>query len=108
MANQIKYINEVSANRFLDGYSRYRNSNVIYYGTPPRIAFTTYKKSPISFNVNDNFGVIPPGAEYRPDKISQKMYGSPDFWWKILEANNMKDIYEFKAGLTIRLPINIL
>lgn len=107
MPSKIVYTN-ISPKRFLSGYSRYGNSKVIYWGWPPKLTFTTYKKKSTSIALNDKFGVIPPGCEYRPDKISQEVYGAPDFWWKILEANGMKDIFEFKTGLTIRLPTDIL
>lgn len=103
MAVPIEYA-KISPSEFLFGASRYANSKVIYYGTEKKITFATYKKNFVSTSNDDTYGVIPAGAEYRPDKISQEVYGSPDFWWKILEANKMKDIYEFKAGLTIRVP----
>jgi len=45
--------------------------------------------------------------EYRPDLVSRDKYGIPDFWWKIMEVNNIKDIIDFKAGRTIVLPENI-
>ena len=51
--------------------------------------------------------VIPSGMEFRPDLVSKEKYGVPDFWWKILEANKMKDIFEFRAGKTIILPENV-
>ena len=43
-----------------------------------------------------------------PEIVSNKVYGSPDFWWKIMEANNIKDIFDFKTGINIRLPDAIL
>jgi hypothetical protein len=50
------------------------------------------------------FTVISPSQEFRPDKVSQDMYGIPDFWWKIMEVNKIKDVFDFRAGLSIRLP----
>jgi len=44
--------------------------------------------------------------EFRPDKMSQHVYGHVDWWWKIMEANNIKDVYDFKAGTNIRIPAN--
>jgi hypothetical protein len=40
--------------------------------------------------------------------MSNQAYGTPDFWWKILEVNGMKDIFEFKSGENIVIPNNIL
>ena len=51
--------------------------------------------------------VISAGMEYRPDLMSMEKYGTTDFWWRIMEANKMKDITEFKAGKTIILPENV-
>jgi hypothetical protein len=48
--------------------------------------------------------VITPGVEYRPDLVSYDKYGTPNSWWMILEANGMKDIWDFKSGKTIMLP----
>jgi hypothetical protein len=39
--------------------------------------------------------------------VSLETYGVVDYWWKILEANNMKDIFDFKSGVNIRLPGSI-
>ena len=69
------------------------------------LTFTTYKRTPIPESSSDKYGVIPSGHEYRPDKVSQAAYGVPDYWWLILEANNMQDIYDFKAGTNIRIPV---
>ena len=98
----------VLTKNILSGFSRYLNSKVIYWGAnPPRLTFTTYKKTPYVPSATDTFGVIPAGSEYRPDKVSQTVYNTPDLWWKIMEVNGIYDIYDFKAGLTIRLPGNI-
>lgn len=88
--------------------SRYANSKVIYYGNNNLVTFPTYKRIPIAVdNTLDKFTVVNAGTEFRPDLISQQAYGLPDFWWKILEVNNVMDIFDFKAGLNIRIPANI-
>lgn len=84
--------------------SRYVNSVVVYYTENKLITFQIYKKTPIPTSKKDKYAVVTKGTEYRPDKISQQAYGTPDFWWKILEANDLKDVYELKAGLNIRIP----
>ena len=55
----------------------------------------------------DQLAVISPGMEYRPDLMSMQKYGTTDFWWRIMEANRMKDVMEFVAGRTIVLPENV-
>lgn len=39
-------------------------------------------------------GFIPPGYEHRPDLISNVYYGTPSYWWLILEANGIADPFE--------------
>jgi hypothetical protein len=36
--------------------------------------------------------------------VSQEAYGVPDFWWRIMEFNNIKDVFDFKSGLNIAIP----
>jgi hypothetical protein len=107
MANLIEFNTNVKADEFVAKTSRYIESRVVYYSEAKILTFETYKKKPILISPNDQVTVIPPGMEYRPDLISKGKYGTVDFWWKIMEANKMKDIMEFTAGKTITLPENI-
>lgn len=114
MANYIENTN-IRALRFVPVSSRYSNSKVIYYTERKLLTFSTYKKNqneenPVS-SLNDRYKtkyyVISSGTEYRPDLVSNRVYGTPDFWWRIMEYNNIKDIFDFKAGRNIVLP-NVL
>ena len=100
----IEFTNYVPTDGFVSMGSRYANATVIYWGPLRKITFTTYKKRNYPYNSEDKFAIIPPGMEFRPDKMSSSVYGVPDFWWRVLEANNMKDIYDFRAGVNVRLP----
>lgn len=109
MANPVEDAN-ILPDVFVIALSRYRNSKVLYYTYlgKKRITFDTYKKTTSTANQeSDTYGIVPPGMDYRPDLVSQKVYGDPNFWWKILEANNIKDIFDFKAGLNLRFPGNV-
>ncbi|RDJ35653.1 MAG: hypothetical protein DWQ19_12610 [Crenarchaeota archaeon] len=109
MANYIEDAN-LTPDRFVSALSRYRSSTVVYYHikNQKKLAFTTYKKQISSVaNENDLYMIIPAGMSYRPDLVSQNLYGTPDFWWKIMEANNISDIFDFVAGKNIRIPSNI-
>lgn len=88
--------------------SRYASSEVILYGIDQKPAYTTYKAKKFAFNLSDPYYEITKEMEFRPDKLSYKIYGVRDYWWKIMQMNNMKDILEFRAGRTIRLPSNSL
>ena len=108
MSNFIEDAN-LSSDRFVTALSRYRASKVIYYNVnhTKKIAFTTYKKQVSSIPTeSDLYMVVPAGMEYRPDLVSQHIYGTVDLWWKIMEANNIKDVYDFKTGTNLRLPQN--
>lgn len=87
--------------------SRYENSTAIYYSENKLITFKTYIKGLYPASDQDRFMVITEGKAYRPDLVSQQIYGVPDLWWKIMEANNMMDIIDFVAGKTIRIPSNV-
>lgn len=106
MANKIEYTN-IRATEFVTRLSRYSDSRVVYYSDNRLMTFETYKRKNQPKSPRDQVTVITPGMEYRPDLMSFDKYGIPDFWWKILEANKMKDIIEFKAGKTIVLPENV-
>jgi hypothetical protein len=95
---------EITAKRFVTVSSRYASSDVIYYTENKLLTFKTYKKNTIPLSREDKYTVISPGYEYRPDLMSYNAYGVVDFWYRIMEANNLKDIWEFKAGLNIRIP----
>ena len=106
MANRIEFT-DLRSSSFVTNVSRYAQSRVIYYSNERLITFETYKRRKFVPSSRDQVTVVTPGLEYRPDLMSFDKYGMPDFWWKILEANNMKDVTEFKAGTTVILPENI-
>jgi hypothetical protein len=103
MANYFEKTN-LNPQRFVTITSRYLESDVVYYTDRKLLTFSTYKKTDIPNKSTDRFMLVTKGVEYRPDLVSAKAYGVPDFWWKILEANNMKDIWEFQAGVNVRIP----
>lgn len=106
MANKIEFTT-TKATEFVTRLSRYSESKVMYYSDIKIITFETYKRKSYTPSSRDQVTVITPGMEYRPDLMSSDKYGIPDFWWKIMEANGMKDVTEFRAGKTITLPENI-
>jgi hypothetical protein len=103
MANYIE-TTRIDPKRFVPVTSRYADVPVIYYTENKLLTFTIYKKTQTPLSRKDKYYVVTAGTEYRPDLVSQTAYGTVDFWWKIMEANEIKDIFEFKAGLNIRIP----
>lgn len=106
MANQVTEA-KINSAKFVAATSRYIDSKVLYYGPNHLLTFSTYKRGTYPPSTNDKYMIISKGREYRPDLVSFEQYGTVSFWWKIMEANGMKDILDFEAGRNIRLPGNI-
>lgn len=94
----------IRANQLVDGYSRYNGQRVIYWGPKRKITFETYLRKKYVKTGSEYVMVINKGVEYRPDLVSYDYYGIPDLWWKILEVNNIFDVFNFTKGKTIFLP----
>jgi len=103
MANDISYTN-YGTNKLVSSTSRYNYRPVILYGPLKKAAFALYNRKEIPFAADDKFYEITKDIEFRPDLVSYKFYGLPDYWWRIMEMNKMKDVMEFRAGRNIRLP----
>lgn len=107
MAHMVQETNYRGA-RHVGPSSRYKNSEVIYYSEKKLLTFKIYKKAQSHFGTESKWYEITPDVEYRPDLVSYDFYGAPDFWWKIMEVNRMRDILEFRAGRNIRIPGSII
>ena len=107
MSNTITTTILQPTNGYVPGSSRYANSEIIYYGDLNKLTFTTYVRKAFAPTPQDMFTVVTAGTEYRPDLVSMQMYGTVDFWWKIMETNQIYDIFEFKTGTNLRLPANV-
>ena len=97
----------IKASNLVSSSSRYISSSVLYYGENKFVTFETYKRKNYIKTGTEKIMVITKGVEYRPDLVSFDYYGFSDVWWRILEANNMRDIFDFTVGKTIILPENI-
>ena len=99
-------VSQQPANNFVSNSSRYLNSEVIYWSEKRILTFKTYKRKTFEPSSSDKFMVIKHGMEFRPDLIAKKAYGSQliGYWWKIMEANNIRDVFDLKAGVTLRIP----
>lgn len=106
MANFIEPTTGISNLTYVDTNSRYISADLIYYNSEKRkyLTFETYKRPLRQSSPNDRFYVIDGGVAYRPDVVAKKIYGTEEFWWVIMQANNMFDIMDFSAGKTILIP----
>lgn len=89
---------------FIDTVSRYNKSQIIYWGPRRLTTFKIYKRQSFSPSNDDRFYVINAGTQYRPDLVSFRAYGDPRWWWKIMEVNNINDVFDFEIGRTIVIP----
>lgn len=55
-------------------------------------------------NSTDMEHQVEPKEAFRPDIIAYNVYGDPRLAWVILSFNNMKDVFELKAGMRIIIP----
>lgn len=97
-------ITDIDKKSVIDPASRYQKQNMIYYGEGRLITWDIYLRQPYKPRGNEKVMLLTKGVEFRPDLVSYQVYGFPDMWWRIMEANGMKDIMEFEAGKTILLP----
>jgi hypothetical protein len=108
MAVKIEYVYK-HATAYVHPTSRYAASQVILLGEKKVPAFALYKGRNKDMAIqNMQWTEIAPNVEYRPDLVSYELFGTPDFWWRLLEINGMSDIMEFKAGRTILVPNSLL
>ncbi len=94
----------IAVGKFVAPSSRYSRSTVLLYGEQGILTLSTYKKKDLHFSIDDKYTVVLSGEEYRPDKTSYRAYGVVDLWWAIMEANNIKDVFDYKAGTNLRIP----
>tara|TARA_R110002020_G_scaffold40484_1_gene119662 strand:- start:739 stop:1044 length:306 start_codon:yes stop_codon:yes gene_type:complete len=56
-------------------------------------------------NVDSRVGRIPPQFAHRPDLISNLFYGTPGYWWYLMQVNGISDPMEgFNSGDQILIP----
>jgi len=98
----------IPSTRVVSGFSRYKKQTPIYYGEQNILTFDTYLREPYIKIGDEKVMLITKGVEYRPDLVAYDVYGIPEAWWKILEVNNIFDVFDFKVGRTIMLPHTIM
>lgn len=52
----------------------------------------------------DSYIAIDVTNQYDPFKISFQYYGTPNYYWVILAANNLFSMFDLVGGITIRIP----
>lgn len=79
-----------------------------YFETPQTSWYTDhYVYRPIPPDKGDTVIVLSVKYEFRPDKLSYDLYGTPAFWWVFCVRNpflRADPIWSFVAGLDIMAP----
>ena len=101
MAKHIEHT-KAEGRSYVPPSSRYARLPIIKYDG--KLTYPVYKKGKTGLSAKGQHYEISKDVEYRPDLVSYMFYGAPDFWWRIMELNKMKDILEFRAGRNIILP----
>jgi hypothetical protein len=89
--------------------AKYKNTSN-YRNTPMQKEFLDLYVPPLNISF-ENTKTITLEQKYhtRPDLLAHDLYGDSDLWWVFVLYNRNKilnPIYDFKSGLTIRVPIN--
>lgn len=64
----------------------------------------TFNQTFVDESPYDKYHEVLQGEENRLDIISNKYYGTPDYWWVIALANNFVDPFIVNAGDIVRIP----
>lgn len=84
--------------------SRYKNSITTDLVDSTEV-FVILKKFPtIEVTPNDSAVKVTSATSYRPDLLSNLVYGTPNFGWALLLANNLRSFAELSPGLKLRVP----
>jgi hypothetical protein len=84
------------------------NSNSPYFYTPQYSwHIGNYEHRPIFPNGEDTMIVIEKKYQYRPEYLSDDLYGTPAYWWVFCIRNpflRSDPIWNFVTGLDIMVP----
>lgn len=53
---------------------------------------------------DDQYYLVDASKRYRPDVISNDMYGTPILYWVILSCNGLSSPLEVETNMTLRIP----
>lgn len=80
----------------------------LYLNTPLNRAYLEiWQPRPIPAMLDDFDYTIQPQYNYRPDLLAFDVYGNEKLWWVFMQRNVdvlTDPIFDFRAGVTIKLP----
>lgn len=86
--------------------SRYRGSTITSVNTTEGLQNYTILKLPIEVPETeyDFYISIDSSNEFRPDILSNQVYGTPDYGWALLEINTLRSFKDLKLQARLRVP----
>ena len=100
---EIEPLNTKSAN-LLGHASRYATTNIMLFksgGTQVRIPQPWIVPK---MDGNGRSFVVTTRTQFKPERIAHMVYGDSTKWWIIMRANNLIDVEQLRAGMTINIP----
>ena len=100
-----KVLSNVVSDRDVNTLNRYRNKiKLTSYSGYNVIEFIKKSQLYLPEDPSDQYYFVDASKQYRPDLISNEVYGSPIYYWVILSCNNLISPLQVAANLTLRLP----
>jgi hypothetical protein len=98
-------ISDVYSDRASNTVSRYRNKiRLTSYTGYTFLEFIKKSQLYLPVSAEDQYYFVDASKQYRPDLISNELYGSPIYYWVILSCNNLISPLQVRANLTLRIP----
>jgi hypothetical protein len=98
-------LSNVYSDRDVNTLNRYRNKiTLTSYSGYTVLEFIKKSQLVLEEQSTDQFYFVDVSKQYRPDLISNEMYGTPIYYWVILSCNNLISPLQVTANLTLRIP----
>lgn len=98
-------LSDVYSDRDNNTLSRYRNKiRLTSYTGVTFLEFIKKSQLYLEVSTDDQYYFVDASKQYRPDLISNEVYGSPIYYWVILSCNNLISPLQVRTNLTLRIP----
>ena len=86
--------------------SRYRGTTVTQVDNGDELTEYVILRKPLDVPLTDGdkFITIDEGNQFRPDLLSQQVYGTTKYDWALMEINGVRSFLELQFGIRLRVP----
>jgi hypothetical protein len=86
--------------------SRYRGSTVTQVDNKDELTEYVVLRKPLEVPLTDGdkYIIIDEGNQFRPDILSDQVYGSTRYDWALMEINGIRNFAELQFGIRLRVP----